>query len=463
MLTYHYLGKRCLLLCLIIFPFFAQAQSLPLAVVWPCEDVITNSTAVTITDVQINGVSYYSSSSILLAYNTTHNVVISFIANVPLVSAVAVADTDGNGQYSPIETIGSITNAPTGPGQVSFPITIPPSSAGDFPIGFFLDPNANILSQNPCHAAASFNILNIPDPTDFLMASNDISVQDYPIEEFSWDLLDQTHCIKTLPGGCYDLSHDILIDFTNVSTVSKYIIKSTLHEPELGSPAPIPGCPTVHQLDVVNMTYGCGGTYVTGGPENFVKSPQVTYTPNNPFLLFDLTFGFKSNYIPSNDLNSCWNQAAIVPLALEEHIEAFEVVYGNPTTYLPVPFLDTYTQTYVPFIRRNRVYCNWEEMQYAGGRRANPNLASTEMTDLVLSPNPVQHTSSLSYTLENKGEVSIRIIDLQGRTVQEVASGIHLNAGTHQQQLDLSHLPTGMYLLQVQTPDGIQSKRILKN
>lgn len=478
MLLLQFFGKRCFFFFSLLLPTLAQAQYLPLNVNWPCEDIASNSAAVTITNLQINGISYPPGSPVHLPYSVgPHAVQINYVTTAPFLSFTAFGDFDLSGSYTFSELMGSATNVPTASGQVNFNITTPASGVPTYPVVFAVDANSGTAMLDPCQSGATYQVLNVADPGDFVYASSDVNLQEINIEELSWGSLDQTQCIKELAGLCHSLSHDLNLDFTNVLTQGKYIIKSTLYEQELSPPTnPIPGCPTTHQLDVVNMATGCGG-FVTGGPENYMRSQEVSHSlaNSNPFLIFHMSMGFKQHNIPSNDINSCFNPASIVPLALEERIELYQAIYNSnnsntnttPTTYAPILFKDPYTQTYSTFIRRNRVYCNWEEMQEREGEGEGDGRKAYYPSDmksdnLVLSPNPAHQITSLTFELDQKGPVSIRLLDMQGRTAQQVLASKNMTAGTHQQQINLSQLPQGMYMLQIHSSAGVKNTPVLK-
>jgi hypothetical protein len=70
-----------------------------------------------------------------------------------------------------------------------------------------------------------------------------------------------------------------------------------------------------------------------------------------------------------------------------------------------------------------------------------------------LFPNPAKTNCTIDFELERTTKLNLQLRDLQGREVQ---SKIELNlvAGKHAQQINLSNLRTGLYLLEVQTEKG---------
>ena len=69
-------------------------------------------------------------------------------------------------------------------------------------------------------------------------------------------------------------------------------------------------------------------------------------------------------------------------------------------------------------------------------------------------PNPFNNTTTLAYSLPHSAQVSLRAFDLQGRLVEEIASG-QQTQGKHRVLWDCSHLATGTYLV-VLSGNGFQ-------
>ena len=72
----------------------------------------------------------------------------------------------------------------------------------------------------------------------------------------------------------------------------------------------------------------------------------------------------------------------------------------------------------------------------------------SDVIGMQLSPNPAQHEVRLAINLANQGEGQVRLIDVQGRTIQSLSLG-YLDAGLHQQTLDLSQVTQGIYMVEL--------------
>ena len=73
-----------------------------------------------------------------------------------------------------------------------------------------------------------------------------------------------------------------------------------------------------------------------------------------------------------------------------------------------------------------------------------------ELTLGPVSPNPIRGAATVPFSLSRAGTATLRLLDLQGRTVLQVPRGA-LAAGAHTQALDVSGLAAGVYLLRLET------------
>ena len=88
-----------------------------------------------------------------------------------------------------------------------------------------------------------------------------------------------------------------------------------------------------------------------------------------------------------------------------------------------------------------------------------PSGPAAQATLSSIWPNPVAHTAQLEATLAQPGHLSVRVVDLLGRTVATLVDGRE-SAGTHRVELDASSLPGGLYMVVMQT-EGVQATRRL--
>lgn len=84
-----------------------------------------------------------------------------------------------------------------------------------------------------------------------------------------------------------------------------------------------------------------------------------------------------------------------------------------------------------------------------------------EISDLhtfSVYPNPSTGRFALEVGLDNPSELGIKVFDISGNKVFLELSPLMQN---YKKEIDLSHLSSGMYILQISTDKGTQSKRIL--
>lgn len=79
--------------------------------------------------------------------------------------------------------------------------------------------------------------------------------------------------------------------------------------------------------------------------------------------------------------------------------------------------------------------------------------------NLMISPNPTSGEISLSFKFENECNVVVNIFNVLGNVVKNVSLG-RLKGGIHEERLDLSDMPDGMYFCSLSTDN--ENKNIVK-
>jgi hypothetical protein len=79
------------------------------------------------------------------------------------------------------------------------------------------------------------------------------------------------------------------------------------------------------------------------------------------------------------------------------------------------------------------------------------------LNDLNIYPNPTEGETTLTYTLDRTTDLRIDLLDLSGRMVRDVSTGVR-NSGAQAERFDLAGLPQGMYILRM-IADGQQISR----
>ena len=85
--------------------------------------------------------------------------------------------------------------------------------------------------------------------------------------------------------------------------------------------------------------------------------------------------------------------------------------------------------------------------------------AEAAAVHLAAHPNPTLHTASVAFSLPEAGTTRLEAFDVLGRRVAVLQNG-PLAAGEHERTLDASALPSGVYVLRLQTERGTATTRV---
>lgn len=75
-------------------------------------------------------------------------------------------------------------------------------------------------------------------------------------------------------------------------------------------------------------------------------------------------------------------------------------------------------------------------------------------------PNPFNPTTSFEYSLTGTEHVKVRVFDAMGRQVATLVDGVQ-SASTYRVTFDASHLASGVYLYQLETPTQVMSRKMV--
>jgi len=77
-------------------------------------------------------------------------------------------------------------------------------------------------------------------------------------------------------------------------------------------------------------------------------------------------------------------------------------------------------------------------------------------------PNPFNPTTTISFTLKESGITTLKIYNELGEEVVTLINNEYLEAGEiHEQEFDASYLPSGIYIMKLQSGDKVQMKKML--
>jgi len=90
---------------------------------------------------------------------------------------------------------------------------------------------------------------------------------------------------------------------------------------------------------------------------------------------------------------------------------------------------------------------------------AAPAGAAGVKSGVSLMPNPARDRSTIGFTMASHGAATISVVDGLGRTVMHTTLD-DLAAGEHRQELDMSGVPQGAYIITVATAGGLAAARL---
>ena len=85
-----------------------------------------------------------------------------------------------------------------------------------------------------------------------------------------------------------------------------------------------------------------------------------------------------------------------------------------------------------------------------------------ELSSLEIYPTPTENFLFIEAVFSQTVPVSVQVISLDGRYQEMINQDLEFRAGAQKNQLDVSHLSKGIYLLVLETEQGIAAKRFIK-
>lgn len=87
--------------------------------------------------------------------------------------------------------------------------------------------------------------------------------------------------------------------------------------------------------------------------------------------------------------------------------------------------------------------------------------APSEPAELIGNfPNPFRTSTTITYRVEESQPVTLTVWDLSGKHITTLTDGVH-DPGFYEQTLTANDLPSGPYFARLETPQGIQSHRMV--
>jgi hypothetical protein len=79
--------------------------------------------------------------------------------------------------------------------------------------------------------------------------------------------------------------------------------------------------------------------------------------------------------------------------------------------------------------------------------------------NVVTFPNPTSEIATVRYNLPKTSLVTVKIIDALGSLSSVIASGVQQESGIHEFRIETQNLPSGAYLVQIITNEGVATER----
>jgi hypothetical protein len=90
---------------------------------------------------------------------------------------------------------------------------------------------------------------------------------------------------------------------------------------------------------------------------------------------------------------------------------------------------------------------------------AHKGTGSEEISDGIY-PNPLINSTAIHVTLPETQKISLKIFDLAGRLIATLADGF-FETGEHKLEWTATNANGGIYILRLQTPAGVQTKKLV--
>lgn len=88
--------------------------------------------------------------------------------------------------------------------------------------------------------------------------------------------------------------------------------------------------------------------------------------------------------------------------------------------------------------------------------------STSNAAGLSIFPNPATDKTSIHFSLSESGVILLEIFDITGKPVYQIINNAYLEKGAYKEELNMSNLIGGMYLILLKTEEGVSSKKLMK-
>jgi hypothetical protein len=80
---------------------------------------------------------------------------------------------------------------------------------------------------------------------------------------------------------------------------------------------------------------------------------------------------------------------------------------------------------------------------------------------LTIAPNPASGNVTVSFTLPGSEQIGLSVVDVTGKTILRVPNSGKWPSGTNTATFDCSRLPTGSYFVELESVEGVETRRLV--
>ena len=78
-----------------------------------------------------------------------------------------------------------------------------------------------------------------------------------------------------------------------------------------------------------------------------------------------------------------------------------------------------------------------------------------------VTPNPATNNAYINFVLEQSDHISLRVMDMQGNVISNIASNEWMLAGAHTRNIELHKWPAGTYFVQMMGTNFTQAQKMV--
>jgi len=241
----------------------------------------------------------------------------------------------------------------------------------------------------------------------------------------------------------------------------------------------LPNAKFTSVIDSFKVTFANKSTFASSYSWNF--GDNNTSTAVNPVHTYAVSGTYKVVLTASNGTSSVKDSALVTINVLPNAkftsvINLYEVTFANNSTFASTyswNFGDNNTSTAV-----NPVHTYAVNGTYKVVLTASNGISSTKdsanivinvvgvdntklMNQLVLYPNPVSNNATVAFNLMQSAKLSVKVLDINGRTIAMIADNANFNAGVQNLTIDASALEAGVYMVRLYNNDTASTIRFV--